>query len=225
MKTTYDYFMAALKDVLSKGTKQKDIAERTGTAVQTISAFVRQRKVPGLGKQEEIALACGYSYIDFIHLGQELSDSNKHREWQQEEPGQGTRDWETSSIVAAVAQMGARAEALETKLAFWHNLFESFPSAIYLLRDGIIVRKNKLARNWHNHRAVPGQPFCTNCNTSTCGIHKLSDGICQVTAAMQKDEPTRIRVTESDGEYLFTCSPIGNDDPKSYMIIFTEISD
>ncbi len=73
MPTTQEYFLAALNHILDSGAmKQRDIAEKSGSASQSINAIVRGRKVAGLQKQEEIAEACGYEYVDFLLLGRRL---------------------------------------------------------------------------------------------------------------------------------------------------------
>lgn len=73
MPTTLEYFIAALNHLLDSGSlKQRDIAVKTKTASQSINAIAKGRKVPGLQKQEEIAVACGYEYVEFLILGRKL---------------------------------------------------------------------------------------------------------------------------------------------------------
>jgi len=51
---------------------QRKVAERSGTALQTINAIVWDKHTAGPGKQEAIALACGFSLVDFLNKGREI---------------------------------------------------------------------------------------------------------------------------------------------------------
>jgi len=73
MTKTYKYFLVAFHDVLNNmPITQRKVAERSGTAHQTINAIVWDRHTAGSGKQEAIALACGFSLEDFLNKGREI---------------------------------------------------------------------------------------------------------------------------------------------------------
>lgn len=73
MPDTYKYFLVAFHDVLNNmPITQRKVAESSGTAFQTINAIVKGRHAAGPGKQEAIALACGFSFEEFLNKGREI---------------------------------------------------------------------------------------------------------------------------------------------------------
>jgi len=86
MTDTYRYFLVALHDVLNNmPITQRKVAERSGTAFQTINAIVWDKHTAGPGKQEVIALACGFSLMDFLNKGREIVE---HEEDEMPDVGQ-----------------------------------------------------------------------------------------------------------------------------------------
>lgn len=73
MTDAFKYFLVAFHDVLNNmPITQRKVAERSGTAYQTINAIVKGRYITSTGKQKAIALACGYSLVDFLNKGREI---------------------------------------------------------------------------------------------------------------------------------------------------------
>ncbi|MDD3815792.1 MAG: helix-turn-helix transcriptional regulator [Desulfocapsaceae bacterium] len=78
MTETYKYFLIAFHNVLNNmPITQRKVAERSGTAYQTINAIVWDRHTAGPGKQEAIALACGFSLVDFLNKGREIVEHGR----------------------------------------------------------------------------------------------------------------------------------------------------
>ncbi len=97
--------------------KQRDIAEKAGSASQTINAIVHGRKVAGLQKQEEIAVACGYEYVDFLLLGRRLLGGKNASAPTAPTDGEMSHESARIAVTALVDQM----VAAEEKLSFWRT--------------------------------------------------------------------------------------------------------
>lgn len=58
---------------------QRKVAERSETAFQTINSIVWGKHTAGPGKQEAIALACGFSLVDFLNKGREIAEHGEDK--------------------------------------------------------------------------------------------------------------------------------------------------
>ena len=161
--TANEYFLAALDKVLDDGKlKQTNIADSTGTAPQTINAIVRRRKAPGIDKQEEIANACGYTYIEFLQKGkEELEGKESPREKKDVSPG----NIEPADIFPVVSEWIAQFQKNTDRMRFWRQAFDSLPVAALIIRDRVVYYQNQ--RSLEIGRSEGGA-LCDHCATKCC---------------------------------------------------------
>lgn len=111
MPTTQEYFLAALKSVLdTRKISQREIADTSGIAPQTVSNIVNEVKPSGLNNQERIAQACGYELVDFLGMGRELLSG-----------AVGEEGMSRQEAAMAVGELIEQLSAAEEKLRLWRT--------------------------------------------------------------------------------------------------------
>lgn len=227
-----EMFMSALLHLVetTKKISQKDIAESSGIAAQTISNFVRGHKSPGLDNQERIAQACGYNLIEFLTLGKNLiegvpetTEQNNHGAVQISPPVSGmfgTADV-CAETMSVVTNMVHEYRSLEREVRFWSATFEAMADAVCIIRDGIVVKQNQKSKAWG---IKIGAPLCLNCAEGMCEI-TCKGSTCAIresenlgTAAKRfKDTPW--------GKAIVTSSPVISEGAVFYVVTFTLIEE
>lgn len=233
---TYDYFMAALEYLLNgKEITQKEISDITGTAAQTISAFVNRKKTPGLTKQEEIAGACGYEYLEFIQFGKELLQSEspeKEKKMLDTDSKTGGPDvrnhWALPNHQAAAKAVNAvmvlveELKDAEAKVHFWHKIFDMAVAPLYITQNGIVVAKNNAARNCGQGSPI-GELFGDGCegDSSCC----KEEDECVVYKAIQTGMVHRFLLQKEDAKYLCSVNPFFHDGHNYHVIAYVKLDD
>ena len=229
MKTehsTYDYFMAALKDVISRGKmKQSEIANLVGIASQSVNAYVNERKVPGLPKQEAIANACGMSYLEFAAKGKEMLEGEPAK-LGTDEPTQkysvvtGERIEEcrrapaTYDVLNEITQLISEKTEAQRELGVFNILFQSSASAVYLVRNGIITYQNLASKR--SHGKTIGLTFKEHC--TQCESCELDRSTCAIPMAMESCQPVRVHRRVDGHDCLISVTPVYINGDYSFLI-------
>lgn len=171
MTDTYKYFLVAFHDVLNNmPITQRKVAERSGTAYQTINAIVWDRHTAGSEKQEAIALACEFSLEDFLNKGREIveheggkkPDAGHPRPRYFIAPESTVEINPTNALATATAFVNQTLTTTE-HLSNWQHAFENLSSAICIVKDGIVILRNQ-ANRWICAGATVKATLCESCN-------------------------------------------------------------
>lgn len=226
-----DMFMAALQHLVetTKQIAQKDIADTSGIAPQTISNFVRGHKEPGLSSQERIAQACGYDLLDFLALGKTILEGS-------EEPQAAPDNKEdlrplslfsdkpqtlSTYAVASVTALVEEHKTIEKKLRFWQACIEAMVDPVCIVKDGIVIRQNQRARAWG---MLVGKPLCRNCTDGKCDMTCQGDS-CAIREAQRHGLPSKRLKDTPHGQAVVTCSPMVFEGEEFYIVTSTLIED
>jgi len=155
MPDAYKYFLVALHNVLNNTPiTQRKVAERSGTAYQTINAIVWDKHRAGPGKQEAIALACGFSLVDFLSKGREIvkHGGDKNPDAGQPQPryfvaSESTVEINPTNALAAVTAFVNQTLSTTQNLCTWQHVFENLSSAICIVKNGTVILRNQ-ANRW-----------------------------------------------------------------------------
>jgi transcriptional regulator with XRE-family HTH domain len=222
--STYDYFMAALLDILNRGEmKQNEIASISGMASQSVNAYVNGRQTPGLSKQEAIAEACGYPYIEFIQMGQKIIEVPEPEPEPEPEqlPFVLPKKKTTSSVLSGVVELIERVNDDEQRLDFWRQTFEAVKDPIYLVRNGLVIRQNAASRAWCG--GVLGQSVENRCLCFGCTEKDRKD--CTIYKAVKAGIEVKSRKVKKGKDCLVHVTPIFNNLGVTIMVKTMVIED
>jgi len=164
-----DYFLAALANMIDTGKHaQSDISARSGIARQTINAYYKRRKTPGMVNQEAIASACEMTHADFIKHGKEVVDGPTVAI---SSPPQAipTNYIDTDAIVPFAQTLAVQMAKTRDRMHFWKEVYEVLPAATLIIKDGVVVYQNSASRSLG---LTVGTDLCDSCisaGTEHCG--------------------------------------------------------
>lgn len=213
---------------------QKEIADNSGIAPQTICNFVRGHKEPGLKTQERIAQACGYDLGGFLSFGREIIEKGNSGN---PEPGNnhaannlaavdnhvtdlfGNKTTATpiESALSSVTSLIGEYRAINRRMLFLTTVIEAMADPVYIVKEGIVIKQNQKSRAWGTST---GKPLCLNCSNDQCDIACQGE-VCAIRESQKLGVAAKRMKTTPWGQAIVSCSPFMFEGEEYYVVTFT----
>lgn len=239
---SYVYFMAAWRHFMrqTKYTQIK-ISEKTGASKQWINCAFKERpdaktgRVPRVSSelQEQIAEIFGYSFLDFLQAGKRVIEGipGVKIETQEESslqppplaappaptsiPGVEAGYVSPFDVVTAVNVLAKQFDKANERLHCWMAIFESWPTAALIIKNGIVVRQNARSLAWGS---VSGKVLCDAC----LGRLECDKATCPVSiAAATREHAAGYRMANGQ-RFRLDVAPLRHADSEYLIVSATE---
>lgn len=232
-----EMFMSALMHLVetTKEITQKEIADLSGIAPQTICNFVRGRKEPGLNNQERIAQACGYDLGGFLSFGRELLEKENPESPEPDNNHVATNHLAVvdnhasdlfqdktaatpiESALSSVTSLIGEYRAINRRMLFLTAVIEAMADPVYIIKNGIVIKQNQKSRAWGTST---GEPLCLRCSNGKCDIDCQGE-VCAIRESQRLGVAARRMKATPWGPAIVTCSPFMFDGEEYYVVMFT----